>query len=72
MPDWTKPVFSSNANEIGYREDGSEMTVAWAKGGRVSVYWPVPEELAQQVANAPSVGSILNSDIKPYYSHRYE
>ena len=44
----------------------------WAKSGRLSVYSGVPEELALQVANAPSVGSILNSDIKSYYSHRYE
>lgn len=72
MPDWQKPVFSSNVNEIGYREEAKEMTVAWAKGGKVSVYSGVPEELALQVANAPSVGSILNSDIKPYYGHRYE
>lgn len=72
MPDWQKPVLSSNVSEIGYREEPKEMTVAWMKGGRVSVYWPVPEELALQVAHAMSVGSILNSDIKPYYSHRYE
>lgn len=71
MPDWQKPVYSSNVNEIGYREEQHEMTVAWSKG-KVSVYSGVPEELALQVANAPSVGSILNSDIKPYYQHRYE
>ena len=71
MPDWQKPVFSSNVSEIGYREEAQEMTVQWVKG-RTSVYSGVPEELALQVANAPSVGSILNSDIKPYYGHRYE
>jgi hypothetical protein len=58
-------------SEIGYREDAKEMTVVWIKGRR-SVYSGVPEELALQVANAPSVGSMLNTDIKPYYSHRYE
>ncbi|MFA5902028.1 MAG: KTSC domain-containing protein [Hyphomicrobium sp.] len=58
-------------SEIGYREDAKEMTVAWLKGRR-SVYSGVPEETALQVANAPSVGSMLNTDIKPYYSHRYE
>jgi hypothetical protein len=71
MPDWQKPVYSSNVTEIGYREQSSEMIVAWSKG-KVSVYSGVPEELALQVANAPSVGSILISDIKPYYPHRYE
>jgi len=72
VPDWQQQVFSSNVTEIGYREDAKEMTVRWAKSGKLSVYSGVPEELAQQVANAPSVGSILNSDIKPYYPHRYE
>ena len=72
MPDWQQQVFSSNVTEIGYRDEAKEMTVRWAKSGRLSVYSGVPEELALQVANAPSVGSILNSDIKPYYGHRYE
>lgn len=70
MPDWEKPVFSSNVSQIAWREQGSEMLVTWLKG-KTSVYSGVPEELALQVANAPSVGSILNSDIKPYYQHRY-
>lgn len=71
MPDWEKPVFSSNVSQIAWREQGSELVVSWLKG-KTSVYSGVPEELALQVANAPSVGSILNTDIKPYYSHRYE
>jgi len=67
---WKQTVYSSNVEEIGYDEDRQEMTVRW-KSGKVSAYSGVPEELAQQVANAPSVGSMLNSDIKNQYSHRY-
>lgn len=70
MPDWSKPVFSSNVTEIGYEEQGSRMLVTWTKGRR-SAYSGVPEELAMQVANAPSVGSILNTEIKPYFAHEY-
>lgn len=70
MPDWSKPVFSSNATEIGYEEQGSRLLVTWTKGRR-SAYSGVPEELALQVANAPSVGSILNTEIKPYFPHEY-
>lgn len=71
MPDWSKPVYSSNVAEVGYREDGNELVISWNKG-KTSVYSPVPEELAVQCANAPSVGSFLNSEIKPYFNHRYE
>lgn len=71
MPDWSKPVYSSNVAEIGYREKDAEMVVTWNKG-RTSVYSPVPEEIALQCANAPSVGSFLNTEIKPYFGHRYE
>ena len=71
MADWSKPVYSSNVSEIGYREADKAMLVTWQKGRR-SVYWNVPEELALQVANAPSVGSMLNTEIKPYYRHSYE
>lgn len=72
MPDWSKPVFSSNASEIAYEEEGNRMIVTWVKGSRRSVYTPVPEELALQCANTPSVGSFLNSEIKPNFQHHYE
>lgn len=67
---WNRPVFSSNVSEIGYDSDSKELLVMWKKGKR-SIYSNVPEELAEQLANAPSVGSMLNEEIKPYYSHRY-
>jgi hypothetical protein len=71
MPDWSKPVYSSSASEIGYREEGQELIVTWAKGGRQSIYSPVPEDIALQAANAPSAGSFLRTEIQPNFSHRY-
>ena len=70
MAAWSKDVYSSNVSSVGYDSDSLELIITWTKGKR-SIYSNVPEELAEQLANAPSVGSMLNSEIKPYYSHRY-
>jgi hypothetical protein len=70
MAGWSKSVYSSNVTEIGYDPETKEMSVTWTRGKR-SVYSGVPEELAEQLVNAPSVGSMLNEEIKPYYAHRY-
>lgn len=67
---WTQEVFSSNVVSIGYDEDSKDMIVTW-KNGKRSAYNGVPEEKALDVSKAASVGSTLNSDIKPYYPHRY-
>ena len=67
---WSKSVFSSHVDTVGYDSDRNEMTVTW-KNGRVSVYAGVDEDTALQVANAPSVGQALHNDIKPNYRHRY-
>lgn len=69
MP-WSQHVFSSMVSEVAYDEEKKELTITWAKGKR-SIYSDVPEELAVQLANAPSVGQMVNTEIKPYYSHRY-
>ena len=71
MADWSKEVFSTNVASIAYEEEGGRMFVTWLKGRR-SVYSGVPEELALQAASAPSVGSFLNSEIKPNFAHHYE
>lgn len=71
MPDWSKDVFSSNATNIAYDAEGGKLYVTWSRGGRVSCYSGVPEDLALQVANAASVGSFLNSEIKPNFPHMY-
>lgn len=67
---WSKSVYSSNVSEVGYDSDTGELLVTW-KSGKTSAYQGVPEDLAEQVSRAPSVGQMLNSEIKPYYSHRY-
>lgn len=67
---WSKDVYSSNVSSIGYDPDTQELSVTWSKGKR-SIYSGVPEELAEQLVNAPSVGAMLNAEIKPYYAHRY-
>lgn len=67
---WNQSVFSSNVESIGFDSNTEELLVTW-KSGKVSAYASVPEEVALQCANAPSVGSFLNAQIKNQYSHRY-
>lgn len=67
---WEQNVYSSNVSRVGYDAEKQELYITWVRGKR-SIYWPVPEELALQLANAPSVGTMLNSEIKPNYEHRY-
>ena len=67
---WTKDVYSTNVQAISWEEEPPTMIVTWLKGKR-SAYADVPEDVAWDVANAPSVGSMINSDIKGKYAHRY-
>ena len=67
---WSKSVFSSNVREVGYDEESGDLLITWNSGKR-SAYSGVPEDLAEQCAKAASVGSFLNSEIKPNFSHRY-
>lgn len=67
---WSQPVYSSNVQEVGYDEEKRELIITWTRGKR-SIYSNVPEELAVQLAHAPSVGTMLGQEIKPYFTHRY-
>ena len=67
---WNQSVFSSNVESVGYDDNTGELIIKW-NNGKTSSYAGVPEALALQVANAPSVGSMINSDIKGSYEHRY-
>lgn len=67
---WTRNVFSSMVNEVGWDSETSDLLITW-NNGRKSAYAGVPEDVANDLANAPSVGGMINSQIKPYYSHRY-
>ncbi len=68
---WSKSVFSSMVSEVGYDSDAQELLITWAKTGKMSAYAGVPEEVAEDLARAPSVGQMINSEIKPNYVHRY-
>lgn len=74
MPSWSKPVFSSMVAEIGWEGQdpaAGTLTVQWAKGGKTSAYYGVPEDVAIQLSKAPSVGNMINSEIKGQYQHSY-
>jgi KTSC domain len=64
-------VFSSTVQHISHDPSTGDMSVAW-KDGKTSVYKDVPADLAQQVANAPSVGKALHALVKGQYPHEYE
>lgn len=67
---WTQQVYSEMATEVGYDTENQELLVTW-KNGRTTAYKGVPEEKALELANAPSVGKMLNAEIKNNYSFRY-
>ena len=68
---WSKTVYSSMASEVGWDSDTNEILITWVRSGRKSAYAGGDEGLALELANAPSVGGMINSQIKPYLSHRY-
>lgn len=67
---WNKQVFSSMVTNVGYDDESKEMTVTF-KSGKTAAYSGVPEDLALQLSVAPSVGTMLNEQIKGQYSFRY-
>ena len=62
-------VFSTSVSQIGHDPDTNELFVQW-QSGKTSVYQNVPADIAQQVMNAPSVGTALQA-VKANYPHRY-
>jgi len=67
---WSQNVYSSMVAAVGYDADSGDLLITWANGRR-SAYSGVPEEVAVSLANAASVGEMMNSEIKPQYEHRY-
>lgn len=67
---WMKPVFSTSVREVGYDDTMQALVVQWTNG-RKSAYLGVPEAVAYDLANAPSVGSMIHTEIKPNYTHQY-
>lgn len=68
---WEQSVFSSMVSTIGYDPETKELLVTWKKNGRTSAYAGVDEGTAVALANAPSVGQMILSEIKGFYDHRY-
>jgi hypothetical protein len=66
---WVQPVYSTMIAEVGYDSDRSVLTVRFNKGG-IWEYSGVDEGVALDLANAPSVGSMFLSEIKPSYAAR--
>lgn len=71
MSNWSKDVYSSMVQTVGYNDEKQELTVSWAKGGKTSIYSGVPEDVAVRLANTESVGSMMHTEIMPNYAHRY-
>jgi hypothetical protein len=65
-----KSVFSSHVAEIGYDDDEETLVVEYQNGSKVA-YQGVPASVADQVVNAPSIGSALHRLIKDRYEHDY-
>lgn len=65
-------VFSSVANRVGYRHSTKELLVEWSRTERVSAYGPdFPYKEFQELAKAPSVGSMMKTTVEPKYKMRY-
>ena len=67
---WEVPVYSEMAQAVGYDAETHDLIITW-KNGKRSAYNGVPEDVALDLSKAPSVGSMINSTIKPNYPHRY-
>lgn len=66
---WEKQPFSSNVDRVAYEDESQTLTVYFKRGG-VYEYDNVPEDVALQLCNAPSVTQFLNTDIKSNYQFR--
>ena len=69
MPRWNQSVYSEMVESVGYDPDTGELFVTFISGSEY-VYEGVPEEVALNLANAASVGGMMNSDIKGRYPYR--
>lgn len=70
MPE-THEVYSSVVAEIGYDPATKTLLVRWQRGGKMSTYKNVPEDVAVKVMNSPSIGSALRESIQSGYEHEY-
>jgi len=68
-----KEVFSSNVSALGYDDTTSTLYVQWtnSKAGRASAYSGVPVDVYESLLRAPSIGSMLHTDIKGKFPTKY-
>lgn len=57
---------SSQVAASDYDPETSEMVVTFARGNRYA-YHGVPPDVAEGIHHAPSAGTYLNTEVKPYY-----
>lgn len=70
MPEM-QPIDSSMIASAGYDPETQEFHVQFKKG-RTAVYSHVPQDIVNSVLGDPnSVGKAFNSQIVPFYQHRY-
>lgn len=73
MPGWEKDVFSKMVSKVAWEgEDPTSgtMFVTFVKG-KTAAYSGVPEDVAVQMTKSPSVGTMMNQEIKGQYPFRY-
>ena len=63
-----KSVFSSHISQVGY-EDG-QLHVIY-KNGKSGYYEGVPEDVAANILNAPSIGSALHQSVRGQFDWKY-
>jgi len=68
---WTQSVFSSMISSVGYDTDSNELLVTFSRNGKTAAYQGVPEDKANELANAPSVGQMFLSEIRDAFPFRY-
>ena len=61
-------VDSSNIEAIGYDSDAQELHVQFLSG-TTYVYYNVPENVYEEIMDAPSKGSYLNRVVKGVYEY---
>lgn len=68
---WSQEVYSQMISRVGWNSDTEELEVTFKKGGKTAAYQGVTEAKAEQLANAPSVGSMFLNEIRDQYQFRY-
>ena len=67
---WQQAVYSSMISDVGWDDANEELLVTF-RNGRTAAYKGPDEAKAQELANAASVGTMFNAEIKNFYSFRY-